>query len=230
MADAASVAATLAGVAAQEPVVIVDLAGSEFIDSSGMAALVLAREQARRASGDLLLAAPQDRALRVFAAIRLAEVFCVNASVEKAAASAGRSGPVAVRGWLSMISRPCARPGGQEHEVVGGHRFPRGSPGGKRVMTWRRCGRATSRGMVQAGAACGAAGPDRGAGLRPLAGRMTGSRQGRIWGLVAAQAGRHGGRVSAADVCAAAVAAVGVSGAWLSAAGGADAGSSDAGD
>ena len=53
---------------------------------------------------------------------------------------------------------------------------------------------------------------------------MTGSRPDRIWGLVAAQAGRHGGRVSAADACAAAVAAVGVTGAWLSAADGADAG------
>jgi hypothetical protein len=53
---------------------------------------------------------------------------------------------------------------------------------------------------------------------------MTGSRPDRIWGLVAAQAGRHGGRVSAADACTAAVAAVGVTGAWLSAADGADAG------
>jgi hypothetical protein len=50
------------------------------------------------------------------------------------------------------------------------------------------------------------------------AGRMTGSRPDRIWGLVAGQAGRHGGRVTAADACAVAVAAVGVTGAWLSAA------------
>jgi hypothetical protein len=53
---------------------------------------------------------------------------------------------------------------------------------------------------------------------------MSGSRPGRIWGLVAGQAGRHGGRVSAADACAAVVAAVGVTGAWLSVTGGADAG------
>jgi hypothetical protein len=46
---------------------------------------------------------------------------------------------------------------------------------------------------------------------------MTGSRPGRIWGLVAAQAASRGGRVSAADVCAAAVATVEVTGAWLSA-------------
>jgi hypothetical protein len=52
---------------------------------------------------------------------------------------------------------------------------------------------------------------------------MTGSRPGRVWGLVASAAAR-GGRVSAADVCAAAVAAVEVTGAWLSAARGAEAG------
>ncbi len=53
---------------------------------------------------------------------------------------------------------------------------------------------------------------------------MTGSRPGRVWGLVASQAAGRGGRVSAADVLAAAVAAVEVTGAWLSAARGAEAG------
>jgi hypothetical protein len=53
---------------------------------------------------------------------------------------------------------------------------------------------------------------------------MTGSRPGRIWGVVAAQAASRGGCVSAADVCVAAVAAVEVTGAWLSAARGAEAG------
>jgi hypothetical protein len=57
-----------------------------------------------------------------------------------------------------------------------------------------------------------------------LGARMTDSRPGRIWGLVAAQAALRGGRVSAADACAAAVAAVGVTGGWLSAASGRDAG------
>ena len=57
-----------------------------------------------------------------------------------------------------------------------------------------------------------------------LAARMTGSRAARIWGLVAAQAGRRGGRVSAADACAAAVAAVSVTGGWLTAASDGEAG------
>jgi hypothetical protein len=53
---------------------------------------------------------------------------------------------------------------------------------------------------------------------------MTDSRSARIWSLVAAQAARHGGPVSAADACVAAVAAVEVTGAWLMAARGAEAG------
>jgi anti-sigma B factor antagonist len=91
VADAASVAAALAAVAVRAPEIIVDLAGLEFIDYSGVAALVLARLQARRAGGDLLLAAPQEQVLRVLAVIRLAEVFSVHASVHDAAGSAGRS-------------------------------------------------------------------------------------------------------------------------------------------
>jgi hypothetical protein len=52
---------------------------------------------------------------------------------------------------------------------------------------------------------------------------VTRSRPGKVWALVAGQAARHGGRVSAADACAAAVAAVEVTGAWLIAAGGVEA-------
>jgi ANTAR domain len=48
-------------------------------------------------------------------------------------------------------------------------------------------------------------------------------RPGRVWALVAGQAARHGGPVSAADACVAAVAAVEVTGAWLIAAGGKEA-------
>jgi hypothetical protein len=51
---------------------------------------------------------------------------------------------------------------------------------------------------------------------------MSGSRQGRIWDLVAGQAASRGGRVSAGDACAAAVAAVEVTGAWLSAGSGSE--------
>jgi anti-sigma B factor antagonist len=96
VADAASVAAALAAVAVRERTVIVDLAGLEFIDSSGVAALVLARVRARRAGGDLLLASPQDQVLRLLTVTRLAEVFSVHASVDESAASAARSRRAAV--------------------------------------------------------------------------------------------------------------------------------------
>ena len=89
VASAASAAAALTAVAARAPELIVDLAGLEFIDSSGLAALVLARKRARQAGGDLLLAAPQDQVLRVLAAARLAGVFAVHASVGQAAGGAG---------------------------------------------------------------------------------------------------------------------------------------------
>jgi anti-sigma B factor antagonist len=57
--EAADVAASLAVVAASGRDVIVDLEGLELIDSSGLAVLARARQHARRAGCDLLLAAPQ---------------------------------------------------------------------------------------------------------------------------------------------------------------------------
>ena len=62
--DAADVAAALAAAVACEPRIIVDLAGLDFIDCSGVAALARGRRHARQAGGDLLLAAPQQQVLR----------------------------------------------------------------------------------------------------------------------------------------------------------------------
>ena len=70
LADAAGAAAALAAVAGREPRIIADLAALEFIDSSGVAALARGRRQARRAGGDLLLAAPAPRGLGRAAADR----------------------------------------------------------------------------------------------------------------------------------------------------------------
>ena len=89
LADAAVVAAELMAVAAREPGIIVDLAGLEFIDSSGVAALASGRRQARRAGGDLVLAAPQRIVMRILAITRLPEAFSVYATVEEAAGEAG---------------------------------------------------------------------------------------------------------------------------------------------
>jgi anti-sigma B factor antagonist len=106
LADAANVTAALVEAAARAPEIIVDLAALEFIDCSGVAALAHGRRQARRAGGDLVLAAPRRRVLKVLALLHLTDDFCVHASVEKAASSARRSRPV--RRWLSKIGWPLA--------------------------------------------------------------------------------------------------------------------------
>jgi anti-sigma B factor antagonist len=88
--DAAAVAAALGAVAAREPRIISDLAGLEFIDASGIAALMRGRRHARNAGGEVLLSAPQ-RLVRQDLAIIIWEGdgFAVHASVAEAAASAG---------------------------------------------------------------------------------------------------------------------------------------------
>ncbi len=88
--DAASVVAQLSGVATRGRVVIVDLAGLDFIDSSGIAALVRVRRNARHAGGDLLLAAPQRQVLRVLAVTRLIDAFSVHDGVAEAAVTTVR--------------------------------------------------------------------------------------------------------------------------------------------
>jgi anti-sigma B factor antagonist len=90
--DAASIAAALTAAAARNPRIIIDLAELEFIDCSGLRVLARAREQARRAGGDLLLAAPRRQVRRVLALTGLADVFSVYTSLAGAAQTAGRSG------------------------------------------------------------------------------------------------------------------------------------------
>jgi anti-sigma B factor antagonist len=86
--DAAEVAAALVTAAARELRIVVDLAGLDFMDSSGIAALAYARRHARQVGGDLVLAAPQARVLRVLAVTRLVDDFRVHASVDEATGSA----------------------------------------------------------------------------------------------------------------------------------------------
>ncbi len=70
--DAEAVAAALTAAADRGNVVVVDLAGLRFIDASGMAALVRARQHARHLGGDLVLAAPQRQVRRPVALTRQA--------------------------------------------------------------------------------------------------------------------------------------------------------------
>lgn len=95
IADAASVAAAFAAVAASKPRIVVDLTALEFIDSSGVAALARGRKHARHAGGDLSLAAPQQHVLRVLTLTRLIDAFAIHASVNEAATSVGRGRPMA---------------------------------------------------------------------------------------------------------------------------------------
>jgi anti-sigma B factor antagonist len=126
VADAASAAVALTAAAARHRDIIIDLAGLEFIDSSGVAALVRGRRQARHAGGELLLAAPQPQVLRVLTLTRLIDVFTVHASVAEAAGSAGHPPRGVCRCYSGGTSKPSGPPpGSQEREIRGGERGDR---------------------------------------------------------------------------------------------------------
>ena len=138
MAEAASVAAALAAVAASEPQIIVDLAALEFIDSSGVAALVRGRNLARRAGGELLLAAPQQQVLRVLTLTRVIDAFPLHATVDEAAGYSRRAAAVLPRrhslgswprGAIRSAARALAgerRPAREQAEAA--EALPRGPP------------------------------------------------------------------------------------------------------
>ena len=86
--NAAEVAAALADAAASHRPVIVDLAAVEFIDCCGLGVLARAQAWARRAGGDLLLAAPGPRVRRLLVLTGMSGVFGVCASVQEAAGTA----------------------------------------------------------------------------------------------------------------------------------------------
>jgi anti-sigma B factor antagonist len=90
--DAAGMASALSTAAGTARTVIVDLAGLEYIDCSGLAALASAARHARRGGGDLLLAAPRQQVLRVLAVTRMASAFALHAGVDEAVSSQRRPG------------------------------------------------------------------------------------------------------------------------------------------
>ncbi len=85
IADATNVAAALTEIVARRPQIIIDLAGLNFIDSSGVAALARARKHARRAGGEVVLAAAQPQVARLLTLIRLTDAFSIHGSVDEAA-------------------------------------------------------------------------------------------------------------------------------------------------
>ena len=66
---------------------VVDLAGIEFMDSSGLGVLVGAHKEAAARGGALLLAAPGPRVHRIFKITKLHKVFALYETVDEAASS-----------------------------------------------------------------------------------------------------------------------------------------------
>ena len=86
LADTPGVASHLiAAVAACGPLVIVDLAGLEGIDYSGLSVLLRIRKWTRQSGGDLPLVAPQQPVRQILEATGLIDAFLVYPSVEEAA-------------------------------------------------------------------------------------------------------------------------------------------------
>lgn len=128
---AAAVTTALRGVAAREPRIIVDLAGLEFIDASGVAALSRGRGHARNAGGYLLLAAPRRQVRRILAIIWEIDGSAVHASVAAAAASAGASRqavvPIPRQPTKMRWQRIAMNPPAPRRRAVTGDWLPRGS-------------------------------------------------------------------------------------------------------
>jgi len=87
---AARTGRTLAGAAAARSRVIVDLAELTFMDGRCVYPLAAARQQARKAGDDLLLASPRGPALRVLSLAGPIDLPPVFASVDEAASGEGR--------------------------------------------------------------------------------------------------------------------------------------------
>jgi anti-sigma B factor antagonist len=97
--------------------VIVDVAALEFIDCYSLVTLLRVQKLARLSGGDVLLAHPRGRVLRMLNLTGLADTFCAHATVAAAAASVGRSARCAdgppnaelsgVAGWLIHGGQIC---------------------------------------------------------------------------------------------------------------------------
>jgi anti-anti-sigma factor len=87
MQTAAALRERLAELDASAGTVIVDLAGVEFLDSSGVGALVGAASALSATGGSLRLACPPPQVQKVFRISRLAEVIPIYDDVEVAAAT-----------------------------------------------------------------------------------------------------------------------------------------------
>lgn len=70
--------------ASASPFLVVDLSGVEFVDSSGLAALLAAIKAARRQGGDVALAGPRPRVRALIELTRLDDVVPIAATTDEA--------------------------------------------------------------------------------------------------------------------------------------------------
>jgi anti-sigma B factor antagonist len=84
----------IAAVAACGPSIIVDLAGLEFVDCSGLGVLVRVLRWVRECGGDMSLAAPQQQVRRVLEIVGLIDAFSVYPSIEQAVSRARLARPL----------------------------------------------------------------------------------------------------------------------------------------
>jgi anti-sigma B factor antagonist len=72
---------------AGQHLMVIDLGGVEFLDSTGLGVLVAGLNRAREVGGSLVLVCPQERVLKLFRITGLDEVFTVHGTVDEALAS-----------------------------------------------------------------------------------------------------------------------------------------------
>ncbi len=72
---------------AGQHLLVIDLGGVEFLDSTGLGVLVAGLNRAREVGGSLALVCPQERVLKLFRITGLDEVFTVHGTVDEALAS-----------------------------------------------------------------------------------------------------------------------------------------------
>ena len=82
-------AGAIAALVAPGQSLIIDISALDFLDCASLRALLRVQTLARRGGGDVVLAAPQPHVLRLLALTGRDEVFCVQASLEAAAAGSG---------------------------------------------------------------------------------------------------------------------------------------------
>ena len=76
--------AIAAAIATKSPKVVIDLSGTTFLSSPGLAVLVQAMQLVKRGGGTLVLAGPDERVRGIFEISRLTDVFTIAPTLEAA--------------------------------------------------------------------------------------------------------------------------------------------------